>query len=364
MTSLDHRTIVIAGGGVGAIEAALGLRELASERVEVTLLAPAPALVIAPERVAEVAGGPPASRYDLAAIASDLGVALMADSLASVEPADHRLRIRGGATLSYDALLLALGARPGPVLPGALSFAGPRDEAKLRSALELIREVATPSIAFVATSGVGWTLPLYELALLVAARFDADGLPRDIVIVTPEPQPLAIFGQTASREVAHRLASSGIRTRLGTIAESVEDGRVWLAAGGSLPADLAIALPEPLGPTVPGLPADQHGFVPVDRHGRVAGVPDVWAVGDMTARPIKQGGLAAQQANVAAQSIAAWAGAAVDPQPYEPVLRGMLLTGDAPRFLRRSATSTVPSTSSDRPLWSPASKLVGPRLGP
>ena len=58
------------------------------------------------------------------------------------------------------------------------------------------------------------------------------------------------------------------------------------------------------------------------------------------------------------------AGADVEPVPYEPVLRGMLLTGAEPHFLRRSVASTVPSTASDRPLWSPAAKLVGEHIGP
>jgi sulfide:quinone oxidoreductase len=123
-----------------------------------------------------------------------------------------------------------------------------------------------------------------------------------------------------------------------------------------------IALPEPVGPDVPGLPVDGRGFVPVDRFGRVTGVDSVWAAGDVTSRPLKQGGLAVQQADVAATSIAAWAGADVEPKPYDPVLRGMLLTGEEPHYLRRSPASTVPSTSSRRPLWSLDAKIAGGRL--
>ena len=54
---------------------------------------------------------------------------------------------------------------------------------------------------------------------------------------------------------------------------------------------------------------------------------DVFAAGDIANFPIKQGGLAAQQADAAAEAIAAEAGAQVDPQPFKPVLRGILLTG-------------------------------------
>ena len=360
---MSRRRLLVAGGGVGAVEALLALRELAPEAFDVTLLAPGPALVLAPESVAEATGGPPASQFDLAAIAADLGVKHVRDALDAVDVSERRATTRDGTTLDYDALLLALGALPGPALPGALRFGGVRDVSAVRSALERTADAACPTIALVATGGVGWTLPLYELATLVAARFEDEGRERSLIVVTSEAEPLSVFGRTASREVAHHLAQLGIHVKTATMAEGFENGRLWLAAGGSIEADVVIALPEPRGPEVPGLPVDPSGFVPVDRFGRVAGAPSVWAAGDMTARPLKQGGLAIQQADVAARSIAAWAGAPVEPQPYEPVLRGLLL-GTTPRFLRHSATSTVPSTSSERPLWSLDAKIVGGRLAP
>ena len=360
---MSRRRLVVAGGGVGAVEAILAVRELAPEAFDVTLVAPGPALVLAPESVAEATGGPPARQFDLAAIAADLGIEHVRDALDAVDVSELRAITRDGTTLPYDALLLALGALPGPALPGATRFAGPRDVAAVRAAIDRTAETARPAIAFVATGGVGWTLPLYELATLVAGRFDAEGRDRDLVVVTPEGEPLSVFGHTASREVARQLAAARISVKTGTMAEGFDDGRLWLAAGGSLAADVVIALPEPRGPEVPGMPVDQSGFVPVDRFGRVAGAPMVWAAGDMTARPLKQGGLAIQQADVAARSIAAWAGASVEPKPYEPVLRGVLL-GAAPRFLRRSASSTVPSTSSERALWSLGAKIAGGRLAP
>ena len=360
---MSRRRLLVAGGGVGAVEALLALRDLAPETFDVTLLAPGPALVLAPESVAEATGGPPASEFDLAAIAAALGIEHVRDGLEAVDASQHQATTGGGRTLDYDALLLALGALPGQTLPGALRFAGVRDVSVVRAALERTVEAPCPTIALVATGGVGWTLPLYELATLLAARFEEQGRERSLVVVTSEAEPLSVFGHRASREVARHLFQLGIHVRAATMAEGFERGRLWLAAGGSIEADMVIALPEPRGPNVPGLPADQSGFVPVDRFGRVAGAPSVWAAGDMTARPLKQGGLAIQQADAAAQSIAAWAGAPVEPQPYEPVLRGLLL-GDTPRFLRHAATSTVPSTSSERPLWSLDAKIVGGRLAP
>ena len=360
---MSRRRLLVAGGGVGAVEALLALRELAPEAFDVTLLAPGPALVLAPESVAEATGGPPARHFDLAAIAADLAVTYVRDGLDAIDVSERRATTRDGTVMDYDALLLALGALPGPTLPGALRFAGVRDISVVRSALERTADAPCPTIALVATGGVGWTLPLYDLATLIAARFEEQGRERSLIVVTSEAEPLSVFGHRASREVARHLAQLGIHVRTATMAEGFEDGRLWLAAGGSIEADMVIALPEPRGPNLPGLPVDQSGFVPVDRFGRVAGAPSVWAVGDMTARPLKQGGLTIQQADVAAGSIAAWAGAPVEPQPYEPVLRGLLL-GTTPRFLRHTATSTVPSTSSERPLWSLDAKIVGGRLEP
>ena len=132
---------------------------------------------------------------------------------------------------------------------------------------------------------------------------------------------------------------AGVAVHMGVLPESAEDGRLWLAEGGSLEADLVVALPQSAGLGIAGLPADPHGFLPVDRYGRVEGAARIWAAGDATARPLKHGGLAAQQAEVAARSIAAELGGQVVAVPYEPALRGVLLTGDAPRFLRRSGLS-------------------------
>jgi sulfide:quinone oxidoreductase len=174
-----------------------------------------------------------------------------------------------------------------------------------------------------------------------------------------------VFGADASAAVARRLADAGINTRTGTFATEFADGRLWLELEGPLETDLAIALPPLHGPRIPGLPTEGDGFVPVDRRGRVRGVADVWAVGDMTARPLKQGGLAAQQADVAAADIAARiAGADVDVRPYEPKLRGKLLTGDKPIFLERTAHAPPASQASDEFLWWPETKVAGRHIGP
>ncbi len=88
----------------------------------------------------------------------------------------------------------------------------------------------------------------------------------------------------------------------------------------------------------------------------------------MTDQPIKQGGLATQQADAAAELIAAEAGAPVRPRPFRRVLRGVVLTGEAPLFLRRDLdddTALVrplrgtPPRVSRAGLWWPSGKVAG-----
>ena len=82
-------------------------------------------------------------------------------------------------------------------------------------------------------------------------------------------------------------------------------------------------------------------------------------------RPLRQGGLAAQQADVAAADIAAQIGGCDgEVHPYLPTLQGMLLTGADPRYLRRDPRAAVPSTASSEQLWWPPQKIVGDHLGP
>ena len=67
--------------------------------------------------------------------------------------------------------------------------------------------------------------------------------------------------------------------------------------------------------------------------GRVDGLPDVYAVGDMTSFPVKQGGLAAQQADATAAIVAARAGASVPMPTLTSVLRTQLFGASEPLFL-------------------------------
>jgi len=357
--------VVVAGGGVGALEGLLALQSLAGESIRISVITPARHFSYRALSVVEPFGADPAPCYAWEDISRDRGVRWIRDVVTGVRAAARELDTRDGPPVPYDALLLALGAHARPALSGALPFGGSRDVLAVTHAIEGLTPGRRHSIAFVAVGGIGWTLPLYELALMTAAHGRRRGLELSIELVTRESEPLGVFGRAASAAVAQRLAHAGVHLRTGSFATEVADGKLWLELEGPLDADLVIALPRLVGHRLPGLPHDEHGFVPVDAYCRVRSIDRVWAVGDMTTRPLKQGGLAAQQADVAAADIAATvAAAAVEVRPYAPKLQGKLLTGAEPVFLERRPHAPPEYETSEAFLWWPPHKVVGRHLGP
>lgn len=148
---------------------------------------------------------------------------------------------------------------------------------------------------------MGWPVPIYELALMTAARAQDMNIELSITIATPEPAPLAIFGRGASEAVGQLLKDNGIVTIISAQCEVPEPDRVAINPGARhLSADRIVAMPELHGPSVPGVPGGPvGGFIPVGVHCKVPGIERVWAAGDATDFAIEHGGIAAQQADVA-----------------------------------------------------------------
>jgi len=360
----EHTKVVIVGGGVAALEGALALRALAPEALEVELVAPERDFTYRPMLAAEPFAHGSVSTFPLQRLAEAAGASFREAIVTGVETEERLVRTASSDTISYDELLLAPGAVPVTAVPGALCFRGPTEARALERVLEDAERGGVDRIVFAVPAGAAWALPLYELALLTRARLVDEGSAGvSIAVVTGEHSPLQLFGSTASEAVAELLEARGIELFTDATPLRFHDGVLTTAPSGALEADAAVALPRLEGPRLQGVLGDAHGFIPTDDHGQVAGEVDVWAAGDATTFPLKQGGIAAQQADAASQSIAARAGAAVDPQPFRPVLRGLLLTGMVPRFLR-AEPGTPASAIDTEPLWWPPAKIVGRHLAP
>jgi sulfide:quinone oxidoreductase len=358
-------SVVVAGGGVAALEAALVLRELAADLVDVELVAPEPRFWYRPAAVGEPFGLAAVRSYDLADLAGRAGASFTPGALEAVDAGTRLMRTESGAAIPFDALLLARGADPIPAVKGAITFRGPRDSVEIERVLHALDRGEAQRVVFAVPAGAAWSLPLYELALMTGAYVANRRLDVELMLVTPEDRPLSLFGGDASDAVAELLSARRVEIRTGVYPVAFEDGLLSMLPDGGVPADHVVALPRLYVPPIGGIPQTYEGFVPVDRHGHVPGLSGVWAAGDVTSFPVKQGGIATQQADAAAESIAAAAGAAVRPSPFRPVLRGLLLTGGAPRFLRGDpATRGEASLAATEPLWWPPAKIVGRHLAP
>jgi sulfide:quinone oxidoreductase len=359
--------VLIAGGGVAALEAALALRHLADARVDIELLAPEPHFWYRPLAVVEPFGIGHLHAVELTELGRACGARFTLDALASVDPDRHVVRTAAGAELEYDVLLVATGARPVPAVAGAVTFRGPADSEAFREVLAELESGTVQRLVFAVPGGVTWPLPLYELALLTSAFVAGRAITNTrLSFVTPEEAPLGLFGAAASAAVERLLEAGEVALHTRRFPMAAADGTLAVSPGGTLPADRVVALPRLRGRPIDGLPRDGNGFVPTDRHGRIWGVDDVFAAGDVTAFPVKQGGIAAQQASAAAEAIAAAAGADVTPRPFRPVLRGLLLTGSTPAYLRAELSGGAGDTSTavSEPLWWPPAKIVGRHLAP
>jgi sulfide:quinone oxidoreductase len=359
--------VVIAGGGVAGLEAALALRDLAGELVHLTLIAPNPEFVYRPMTVREPFAFGRAERYGLREIASEIGAELLQDSLQSVVPGERQVRTSSSATVPYDALMLGPGAQVRARYDHATTIDDRRFDELLHGLIQDVEGGLVRRLAFVAPPRMAWPLPLYELALMTAARAYDMNIEIAITILTPEDAPLAIFGTGVSHAVAELLSEKRIEAVSSAYCEIPSAGRIEVTPGGRLlDFDRIVALPELEGPSISGLPEVEDGFLPVDAHCQVRGVERVYAAGDATDFPVKHGGLASQQADAAAEAIAALAGADLEAQPYDPVIRGMLLTGTKPLYISAHITGGQGPTSevSWEPLWQPPSKIAARYLSP
>jgi sulfide:quinone oxidoreductase len=366
MTSRDTHRIVIAGGGIAALEALVALRRQAPPGCRITLVSPNGSFAYRPLAVQEPFGRGGGRRFSLPTVTRDLSAAYVRDALSRVEGPERRVILQSGAELEYDTLLLATGARPYPAFTHGITFDREHDAAEFDELLSDVDQRLAPHIAIVVPEHVGWTLPAYELALSIAAYGRRPhGRRVAVTIVTHEPQPLAAFGTTASRAVAEVLESASVELIAGREAVVMSDTAL-IASSQWITADRIVALPRLAGPRPRGVPCDPHGFIPVDPHGRVTGLPGVYAAGDGTTASIKQGGLAAQQADAVVAHLLWRLGAGPEPAPPSLVLRGVLGTPRGTLYLQADlgpGRAGEGSIASWLPLWPAPGRVASRWLG-
>lgn len=362
---MSAHSIVIAGGGVAALEAALALHTLGGSEVQPVLVSPHTEFSYRAHQVIEPFGASPGLALPLSEVLAETNIVNVHDGVVSVDAGSRRVRTSSGQSLDYDGLLVAVGGTAFPAYAHGVTFDRPGDPGPFDELLSDIDDGLISDIAFVVPDAGGWTLPAYDIALILRAWARRRGLSIRIRLLSAEPAPLDMFGARASETISEALTKAEIEFAGGSEPVVISDTSV-MANGHWHNADRIVSLPRLAGPRLPGLPCDWSGFIDVDERGAVRGCPGVYAAGDGAAHPRKQGGLAAQQADLAARELLAEAGISVPAPPERPTLRGVLATPDGPLFLQaRSGYGECDeeSVASFRPLWNPPSKVVTRWLG-
>ncbi|HEY2655428.1 MAG TPA: FAD-dependent oxidoreductase [Solirubrobacteraceae bacterium] len=343
--------VLIAGGGVAGLETLLGLHRLAGDRVALTLVAPDGEFVYRPLTTERPFSVGRMRRVALSRAAEGAGASFLSAVIEEVDADGRTVSLSTGERMSYDALVLAVGADVMPVLDHVMTWDDRSDSEMLGGVLQDIEQGYAERLAVVIPPGPGWPLRGYELALVIA--HDAYGMSVDveITIVRPDPPPLALLGDRAVALVAGELERAGIAA-VSAEQISIEPGTqatlILHPSGERLEVNRVVAMPILRGRTIGGVPADEYGLIEVDERCRVAGLEGVWAVGDCTAFPLKSGGISAEQADVVAEDIAAIAGAPVRPREFDPT-RGELAGLPAGRFLEERLEAQEPGLSMHLP---------------
>ncbi len=358
--------VLIAGGGVAALETLMTLHERLGASKRITLLAPHAEFRYRP--LAAYVGLAPGLRTSLplSDIAAEFGAVHLRDQLSAVRADRAEAITRSGTTIEYEALVVAIGAIGLDPFPSAVTLGMPRQEAAFESFVGRVRDGTLERVVVVEPSHLSWTLPAYETALLL--RHESSLPTMRVTVTTPESAPMEEFGPEIAAAISDRLHDRDVDLLPRTVPEPIAGDELWIPLRGLMPVDAVVALARPAGPLVAGLPHDALGFIPVDAAGAVRGLRRVWAAGDATDRATKQGGFAMQQAQVVSADVAATLSGAPPERGASPatpmVMRATLLDGDRALYFRaeQEAGAGWNGVVSWDPLWSPPGKIAGGRL--
>jgi sulfide:quinone oxidoreductase len=297
--------ILILGGGFGGIAAALTLRDRLDPADEIVLVDRRTSFAMGLRKNWGIAGIEPhaAGERPIARLA-DRGIRVEQATVTAIDPAGRSAEV-DGRRMEADALVVALGAeRDLDRIPGLRAHALDAYSAEDNARNAEVVSAFEGGNVVVGVFGAPYPCPPapYELALMLAERFDAQGIRYGMLAFTPLPKSMPLLGEAGCAAFDARLTTAGISLRTDTQAHEVRAGEVVLA-GATIPFDLLLAVPPHRAPLVvrdAGL-TGTSGWVMVDPRTLETRFEGVHAVGDVTAIPLSNGA-ALPKAGVFAQA--------------------------------------------------------------
>ncbi len=323
------RTLVL-GAGFGGIAVATGLRARLGDAHDVVLIDRGAHFSMGLRKLWELVGiGTVEEGRRARASLTGGGLTFVRAEITAIDVAARAATTDSG-TFEADHLVVALGARSRPdIVPGLVEHGHDVwDVAGVPELRDAIAAFDGGRIVIVVT-GAPYPCPPapYECAMLLDDHLRRRGIRErtGITVATLQPLLMPNAGRDGSAWLEGQLDDRGIEYRTGAATERVEEGRVVLGDGSTLPFDLLIAVPPHRAPevvTTAGL-TGESGWIEVDRDTLRTGSNGVFAVGDCTTirlangLPLPKAGLIAEHEGIrVAEAIAAELEGTGEPPPF------------------------------------------------
>ncbi|MFZ5799598.1 MAG: NAD(P)/FAD-dependent oxidoreductase [Thermodesulfobacteriota bacterium] len=323
------KKIVVIGGSFGGLTAALEVKRLAGDSVEVTLLSADRDFVFLPSLPWVIMGSrrPADITLGVAGILRPRGISFVHESVTEVLPGELKVRTAAGE-YPYDYLVIATGPHLAcDEIPGL----GPKKgfthctftmEYAIKSREAWLRLLEEPGPVVIGSTQLASCFgPYYELAFEMDWELRKRKMRHKVLItyLTSEPYPghMGIGGLGKSRRfLEDEFAELDIKVAANQAIEEITPGEIRLAGGGALPFKLAMLAPPFKGVRgVAGL-GNPRGFIPADQHFRHPEHTNIYTVGvAMALAPLeptpvptgvpKTGFMTVRMAKAAAANIAA-----------------------------------------------------------
>lgn len=313
--------VVILGGGIGGVEAAIQCRKAG---LEVELVSDRDYLFIYPISIWIPVSTLPfeSAQLSLREVAVAHGFTLTLDRVQSIQAATRSFTLAHGGERQEAQVILALGAGKvtHPGLEHTLSICGNPDQSlHLKAKLDALIARGHGAVAF----GFGGNPkdssavrggPAFELFFNLHQRLVDLGLRErfDLTFFAPMAEPGARMGKAALRMMGDQFRRKRFSTRFGVKIARFEPQAVVFEDGTELASDLTMFIPAGDGSALvrsSDLPVNAAGFITISPACEISGVPGWYAVGDAAALEgpdwkAKQGHLAEAMARAAAHNLA------------------------------------------------------------
>ncbi len=282
-------SVLILGGGFGGLTVSNELLREMGSRIQITVVDKSEVFAMGLSKLWVLAGYREADAERNRSLLKRKGINFIQDEITQIDIENKTIRTRKG-NLSYDYLVVALGAEPMPSLVPGFSEIGfniyaREDVRRLRDTIRLFERGRL--VMFI---GIPYKCPPapYEAIIIMDDILRKRKVRESVSMELHTPQPIAlpIAGKEPSHKIASALSERGIELVLSSEAENVDASNKTISFknGERRSFDLLVGVPPHRPPKVVMESAlrGETPWIPVDRHTLQTRFANVYAVGDVT----------------------------------------------------------------------------------